>query len=399
MKPILMVTNTLGYFGEINGVVTTYLNMIPEFKKLNVPIHFLTYGPENKIEKEGSVIIETWKTDIPVRIDPELTVDAGLAFLSRFPIGERTKRLAKTEFSAVYSGTPCPLGWVAVGIARRQDLPLITTFHTQLTDYAKTRVASVSKTAGKIAGKTMSKLLRSFYNRSDLILAPTISIKEFCEENFTPDTEILGRGINTDNFNPKWRTKKEGLPEAVYVGRVAPEKNLDTLVKAFTPLLPDKAKLTIVGEGPSRKYLEKKLPDALFTGTLRGEDLYRAYANADFFVFPSETDTFGNVVREAMASGLPAIVTDKMGPKELVLHGINGLITKDPLDFADACRWLVEKDDLREKMGANALEEAQKHTWEDTVKGLIQLVNKIEHSKTYRAPVYQPTHGGVQTYT
>src|SRR5207247_1799225 len=130
-----------------------------------------------------------------------------------------------------------------------------------------------------------------------------------------------------------------GRVRALYVGRVAPEKNLDLLARAFAP--PADAGLTIVGEGPSLPELRQRLPNAVFTGRLGGESLARAYADADYFVFPSRTDTLGNVVLEAMASGLPAIVSDRMGLKELVQDGVTGFVTRSDEDFAAAVRTLA----------------------------------------------------------
>jgi len=153
----------------------------------------------------------------------------------------------------------------------------------------------------------------------------------------------------------------------LYVGRVSKEKDLDILATAYRQLRDEKLplKLFIVGDGPYAKPLAELLPDAIFTGYLAGEELAQAYASADLFVFPSTTDTFGNVIIEAQASGLPVVVSDLGGPKELVEHGVDGLVTRanDAQDFAQAIRSLVTNGPLRAQMSLRAREKVINRSW------------------------------------
>lgn len=153
----------------------------------------------------------------------------------------------------------------------------------------------------------------------------------------------------------------------LYVGRVSKEKDLDVLAAAYRQLRDAKlpVKLFIVGNGPYSNTLAEVLPDAVFTGYLAGEELATAYASADLFVFPSTTDTFGNVIIEAQASGLPVIVSDAGGPKELVRHGVNGLVTKalDAADFAGAIKLLATDAPRRMKMGRQARQSVVDRNW------------------------------------
>jgi len=148
----------------------------------------------------------------------------------------------------------------------------------------------------------------------------------------------------------------------VYVGRVSVEKNLPLLARAFEGM--EGAALKIVGGGPYLEKMKRECPSAAYTGMITGEELSRAYASADVFAFPSETDTFGNVVLEAMSSGLPAVVTDKMGPKEIVRDGETGFIASTHEEFIEKVRLLVSDEDLRMKMGRNAREYALTRSWE-----------------------------------
>jgi glycosyltransferase involved in cell wall biosynthesis len=153
----------------------------------------------------------------------------------------------------------------------------------------------------------------------------------------------------------------------LYVGRISKEKDLDVLALAYRQLQAEGValRLYLVGDGPYSSTLAELLPEATFTGYLAGEELATAYASADIFIFPSTTDTFGNVIIEAQASGLPVIVSDVGGPKELVADGVSGLITKalDPQALADAVRQLASNADLRAQMAARARESVEHRSW------------------------------------
>ena len=167
----------------------------------------------------------------------------------------------------------------------------------------------------------------------------------------------------------------------LYVGRVSKEKDLDVLVQAFRTLRQEAlpVQLSIVGQGPYFDSLSEQLPEACFTGYLTGKELARAYASADIFVFPSTTDTFGNVILEAQAAGLPVIVSDEGGPAELVTDGVNGLITKarDAEDFAQAVRQLVQDAELRTRMSAAARAAVAGRSWPGAFRKFWEIT-KIE---------------------
>ena len=155
----------------------------------------------------------------------------------------------------------------------------------------------------------------------------------------------------------------------LYVGRISREKDLDVLAAAYRQVRDQghPVQLFIVGDGPYSEALARALPDAVFLGYLEGEPLATAYASADIFVFPSTTDTFGNVVIEAQASGLPVIVSDLGGPKELVEDGVNGLVTKahDVEDVARAITLLVGDQKRRTRMGEKARQSVVDRSWPD----------------------------------
>src|SRR5437762_4002159 len=187
--------------------------------------------------------------------------------------------------------------------------------------------------------------------------------------------KILPRGLDTELFTPARRKPafwekfgvNNGEVRLLYVGRISREKDLDVLADAYRRLRDEglPVHLCIVGHGPYSEPLARSLPEAFFTGYLTGKELATAYASADIFVFPSTTDTFGNVIIEAQASGVPVVVSDSGGPKELVEDKANGLITRshDVNDFTSAIRTLVTDPALRERMGNRARKSVIDRSW------------------------------------
>jgi glycosyltransferase involved in cell wall biosynthesis len=225
---------------------------------------------------------------------------------------------------------------------------------------------------------------------------------------------ILPRGLDTTLFHPSRRDpafwQKYGIPAGrtvlLYVGRVSKEKDLDVIVSAWKRLtdlgskkedlgsvLPtndaphfldpksyflNSPALAFVGDGPYLKELRQLLPDAAFTGYLAGLDLARAYASSDVFLFPSTTDTFGNVILEALASGVPCVVSDQGGPKDLIVHGTNGFITR-ALDFEDFARHvqrLADDSDLRHATSIEAHRTVQDRDWAEAAREFWAMSDK-----------------------
>jgi len=229
----------------------------------------------------------------------------------------------------VHVVTEGPLGLSALTVARRMGLPVTSAFHTNF--HAYSAHYGLGWLSGAIAG-----YLRFFHNRTALTLVPTDTLRrELAAQGFR-HLEVLSRGVDTRLFNPQRRDATlrahwgagPSTPVVLYVGRLAPEKNLLELLRAFSALRarrPD-ARLVLVGDGPMCNELKRLRPDAVFAGTRRGEELAAHYASADIFLFPSLTETFGNVTLEAMASGLAVLAYDYAGAHELITHGENGLL-------------------------------------------------------------------------
>jgi glycosyltransferase involved in cell wall biosynthesis len=266
-------------------------------------------------------------------------------------------------FTHIHTATPGPIGLAALAISRILKLPIIGTYHTAFPQYAQ------FLTGDPMIEDLTWKYTLWYYNQLDWIyVSSRDSRRELTEKGVKPEKiRVIERGIDITAFHPSRRNGflagrfgGKGDVTALYVGRVSREKNLSLLVSAFKALSPKVPGLTlaVVGEGPYLADMKRELEGfpAVFAGYLGGTDLHAAYASADFFVFPSTTDTFGNVVMEAQASGIPVIVTDKGGPVENMIPGETGLVVSSdgPEPLANAMLTLATNHDLRTAMGRAA---------------------------------------------
>jgi glycosyltransferase involved in cell wall biosynthesis len=277
-------------------------------------------------------------------------------------------------FTHIRSATPGPLGLAALAIARILKLPLYGTYHTALPQYTDL----LTDDAG--VADLMWKYTVWYYNQMDVVYVPSEATgEELCRKGIQKDKiRFYSRGIDVNRFHPSKRNgffkSRYGLTgeeiKLLYVGRVSKEKNMPLLSGIYRRLLAlrPKVRLVVVGEGPYLDEMKESLKDlpVTFTGFLAGEDLAQAYASSDIFIFPSTTDTFGNVVLEAQASGLPVIVTDEGGPRENLVPGKTGFIvpSKQKEVLLDTLMSLVDDPAQREKMRVHAREYMENRSFE-----------------------------------
>lgn len=305
---------------DINGVAHTLSRLSCELNRQGVPVDVIR--PRPRIAGNTSRInheLQVARFALPGYTD----VQVGLATPASL---RRFWRVYRPD--VIYLATQGPLGWAARQAARRLNIPLVAGWHTNFDHYCKDYgVAWLASTA--------RRYLRYFHNGCALTLVPTRQQAATLQQRGIRDVNVLSRGLDGERFSPEHRDaalrKRWGVgehqPVALYVGRLAAEKNLTLLqesLQAMREVRPDIAQV-IVGDGPAREQLQKALPDAHFTGFVGQESLARHYASADLFIFPSLSETWGNVVAEAMASGLAVVAFDHAASAELINSGYNGI--------------------------------------------------------------------------
>ncbi|MFT4303041.1 MAG: glycosyltransferase [Candidatus Woesearchaeota archaeon] len=387
---ILLTTNTLGKWGEINGVADCYNYLIPEFKNQDITLDIITFGPQDKIEKIDNITIITYRPKFPEffldKIEPVLRIGPGVRF-------SRTINdcLSENKYDVVHIASPCPLGHLALSIAERDNSAKIGVYHTLIAQYVSERIAKAINVEKNhpiptSAESITNEIISNFYNNMDLILVPSKYVIELINKSISPPLKLWTRGVDLEKFNKKYRTTETNeRAKAIYVGRIEPEKNLELLINVFSDR--DNCDLVIVGEGSYLNELKQRLPNAKYTGKLRDKLLAEEYANADFFVFPSETDTYGQVVIQAHSSGLPVIVTDKGGPKEQIIHGENGFIATNIHSFRYYIDTLINNEELRKKMSDNAYYNAINNPWHERCKELIDHYYLALNSRTFKTEI------------
>ena len=367
-------------YDEVNGVANTFRYLTEYCRKSGRQLDIYAHS-ENKdsVEEEGSVRVFRYKPAMPIDIYFDMIFDLKVP---RFRIFKDARR---RKYDLLHTATPGSMGLNALAVARLDKIPMVGSYHTTLPEYVRTRVDKIVETfnlptehSGQRSEGITWDYMEWYYNQTRLVLAPSEHTKSVLEGRFKVPVGIFSRGIDTERFNPRYRERHQEVV-VLYVGRVSAEKNLDVLADVFSNY--GDAKLMIVGDGPYRAEMQERCGDAVFTGFLKGEELSKAYARADIFVFPSTTDTFGNVVLEAMSSGVPVIVTDKMGPKELVRDGENGFVTHGDDDFREKLDILVKDKQRRELMGGNAREYAVSRSWDAVFERLFADYEAIADKK------------------
>ncbi len=344
-----IVTET--YPPEVNGVALTVQSLEQGLR---------TRGHEVSVVRP--------RQDAASAPDPGETLVRGIA-LPRYPglraglpaTGTLAKAWTAARPDAVYVATEGPLGWSALRVARRLGIPVATGFHTRFDEYMRDyRMPWLEPVA--------LRWMRHFHNRAGATLVPTRELEAFLDGAGFRRVRRLPRAVDTQLFDPARRDAAlraefgvgEGSPMLVYVGRIAAEKNLALAVRAFRMLQarrPD-ARYVWVGDGPMREALQRQNPDFVFTGVQRGEALAKLFASADLFVFPSRTETFGNVTLESMASGVPVVAYDYGAAREHLRDGLHGaaIALDDETAFLAAVVRIGSDEDAMRAMGRAARE-------------------------------------------
>jgi glycosyltransferase involved in cell wall biosynthesis len=301
-------------------------------------------------------------------------------------VSEVLRYAERSAFDVIHVSTPGPMGLLGLLVARQAGVPVCGTYHTDFPRYAS------ALTGDPQVESVGWRFMQWFYGQMDLVAAPTPSIRrELAEHGFAEDRlTVVGRGVDTARFAPAKRSEtwraRWGARQPVkllYVGRVSREKNLPLLAEAFRLLAARRHDvcLVVVGDGPYREEMESALRGlpACFPGVLHGADLEEAYASSDLFVFPSETDTFGRVVLEAQASGLPVVVSGAGGPKDAMVDGETGVVVS-PMSadaLAHGVARLLDGGAFLPRMSAQARAHARTRTREASFDAFWNLHRRL----------------------
>ncbi|MGG4168518.1 glycosyltransferase family 1 protein [Rossellomorea vietnamensis] len=370
------------YYPQVNGVARTLKRLTDYYDKRR--IEYKVFVPDLQDKKENYPNVHSF-TSFPFFLYPECRTAIA---------NPKTIRKQLMDFSPtlIHVTTPLTMGLFGIRGAKKLDLPLVASYHTHFDVY-------LNYYKMMWAAPLLWKYMKWFYSHADRILVPSEETRlHLMKQGFT-DLSIWGRGVDCTAYSPKKRNstlrekyKIEKKYILLYVGRLAPEKDLDTLEKTIKHLpmeMKEQVQWVIVGDGPLKKELIDKTQgeNVIFTGYLTGKELAETYASSDLFVFPSASETFGNVVLEAMASGLPAIVADRGGVTNIVEHNHTGLIAEAHRyqSFIHQIIELLDGDRLI-YMKRKALQMAEKQSWDAIFEGLISEFREVSsfHTQTQR---------------
>jgi glycosyltransferase involved in cell wall biosynthesis len=358
-------------FHEVNGVALTSRQLDAFARRRQRPFLSAHVGQANSLKSEGPVsTLELERGPAAVPIERDMSFD---------PLFLRHKKrvagiLREFRPDVVHITGPSDIGILGAVMAHQLQIPLVASWHTNLHEFGAKRLAKLisfmpdapRQGAAELAERSILSMCAKFYGLARVLMAPNQELVDLLVKLTGKPTFLMQRGADTVLFNPTKRRRSDDAFTLGFVGRVTPEKSVRFLVNIEQALIAagfTNYRFLVVGDGSEREWLQANLKNAEFPGVLMGERLAEAYANMDLFVFPSQTDTFGNVVIEAFASGVPVVVTTSGGPKFLVQEGVTGYAADDA-GFVEAVKKIMADRDLHRRMSFAAREYALSMSWD-----------------------------------
>jgi glycosyltransferase involved in cell wall biosynthesis len=383
MKELRVALFTGNYNHIKDGVSLTLNRWVKFLEEHDIPV--LVFGPtidEPDLDHNGRLVTLP-SIRMPVSGRGEYRVTTGLS-------AKAERELEAFNPTLVHIATPDIGGFRALKWAQKKQVQIVGSYHTHFTSYLKYYgLTPIEFLAWRY--------LSWFYNNCAHVYVPSQSmVDELIPQGFDTEMKIWARGVNTRLYSPdkrdeEWRKGHGFEPGDIvvtFVSRLVWEKGLDTFRHSIQQVAAGNpnVKALIVGDGPAKEELQKLMPEAVYTGFLGGEALAKAYASSDIFLFPSHTETFGNVTLEAMSSGLPCLVADATGSKSLVEEGVNGFLaeSENKTDFMNKLSQLVSDDQLLIGMRKESRQKALKYDW-DEING--QLLSY--YKEALKQPVFE----------
>ncbi len=370
---IAIVTET--FPPDVNGVAMTLNRISNGLEKRGHSIQIIRPQPEESSVLNFGTFEEEQVIGFPLPGYPSLRF--GL------PSPRKLTQLWKdSRPDALYIATEGPLGLSALDVAEKLNIPVTSGFHTNFHQYMKHYKVPLLRNA--VAG-----YLKWFHNRTQTTFAPSMDMLRRLDLLGFENLQPLGRGVDTQLFTPEKRCQElrrqwgasEVDPVILYVGRIAAEKNLKLFAKSTNQLREKYPNLqcVIVGDGPEKEAFQKDLPFAHFVGTQQGEDLAKHYASSDFFLFPSTSETFGNVVTEALASGLITLAYNYAAPKMYIEDQVNGFTVSmdQSKKFLQAADHIMANQDQWSKIRQQAAKSVQQLSWNSILEGFEDTLQNV----------------------
>jgi phosphatidylinositol alpha 1,6-mannosyltransferase len=374
---------------EVNGVAMTSKRLENFARRRDLPFLTIHAGTKTQQFKDGSLLRQELKrSPLAISLDEGLKYDP---FFQRHV--NRVKRLLREFRPDVLHITGLnDVSIMGAWTAYRMNIPVLASWHTNIHEFGAHRLSVSLKFLPENARNSFIKFIEGqilrgavlYYKMGRVLLAPNQELIDLLKKGTGRTAYLMTRGVDTEMFAPEKRTVNDGIFRMGFCGRLQPEKNVRLLVDLEKELL--KAGKTdfrflIVGDGSERPWLEQNIKNAEFTGFISGEKLSEAYANMDVFVFPSETDAFGNVVQEAFASNVPAIVANVGGPKFIVRDGETGFVANDLSDFTRYTLELMNNPARLAEMRRTARQYALSRSWDSVFERVYQAYDECRKER------------------
>jgi len=379
----------IAFFADVleenfDGVTHTLYQIVNRVPRDQFEFIFITPHPPKPESNFPFNIIKCPSVGMPAYSEYRLA----LPFLKRSILSQ----LDQFRPDIVHFTTPSFLGNYAIDYGRKRGIPVISTYHSHFHSYLEYYFKFLP--GGHAAIVPLANRLLKIYRESDLTLVPSNAMRKFLLHWGVESRKIQlwKRGVDHEKFNPihrdnNWRREMglENKKSILFVSRLVKTKEIDTLAKVyalFEKRNPD-VKFVIVGQGPDEDELKERMPNAIFTGKKTGRELAKIYASNDIFIFPSISETFGNVVLEALSSGLPVVTAAEGGPIDIVNDGVNGfhVTPKDPQAFYDKLDLLLNRPELYHSMRFEAIEYASGQNWDAIANQLFETYREKAESQ------------------
>ncbi len=379
-------------YNEIDGVANTS-RQFASFAKDNGFAFLLTHaGPRNEIVTQGSFTrIQVRRSWAKFPLDGSHEFD--LLLLRHYWKLLRLVRDFKPD--VIHITGPSDVGIMGALLAYKLGIPLAASCQTNLHQFARCRVSrllsrwpeSVSTKLAAAAESGTFRAMARYYKIPRVLFAPNRELVELLGKATGKPCFLMSHSVDTEIFSPAYRARSAGTFRIGYVGRLTPEKNVRVLAQVSADLVAmghRDFRIVFVGEGSEETWLKENVRNAEFSGVLVGEDLSHAFANMDAFVFPSETDTFGLAVLEALSSGVPAVVAPLGGPKYSIEHGKSGYVANSSEEFASFVANLMTQPELLASMRMQARQHAlSTNSWEQIFTGIYKTYERCLHPAIY----------------